>query len=84
MNVLITGGGGFIGSRLAAALLQRDPKARITLLDMGFPNGTDSRFECVEGDVASPVVIWPEVVHPAITVDGPTRERTSSSMAGTW
>lgn len=66
MNVLITGGGGFIGSRLAAALLQRDPKARITLLDMGFPAGTDSRFECVEGDVASPVVIDKAVVGGAV------------------
>ena len=66
MNVLITGGGGFIGSRLAAALLQRDPSARITLLDMGFPAGIDSRFDCVEGDVASPVVIDKAVVGGAV------------------
>ena len=66
MNVLITGGGGFIGSRLAAALLQRDPSARITLLDMGFPAGIDSRFDCVVGDVASPVVIDKAVVGGAV------------------
>ena len=66
MNVLITGGGGFIGSRLATALLQRDPSARITLLDMGFPAGTDSRFDCVVGDVASPVVIERAVAGGAV------------------
>ena len=66
MNVLITGGGGFIGSRLAAALKQRDPSTRITLLDMGFPAGTDPRFDCVEGDVASPVVIERAVVGGAV------------------
>ena len=32
MNVLITGGGGFIGSRLAEALKQRHPDARVTPL----------------------------------------------------
>ena len=66
MNVLITGGGGFIGSRLATALLQREPSARITLLDMGFPAGTDSRFDCVVGDVASPVVIERAVAGGAV------------------
>jgi len=66
MNVLITGGGGFIGSRLATALLQREPSARITLLDMGFPAGTDSRFDCVVGDMASPVVIERAVAGGAV------------------
>jgi nucleoside-diphosphate-sugar epimerase len=57
MKVLITGGGGFIGSRLAAALAARDPSAKITLLDMAFPPGLDKRFNCIAGDVASPAVI---------------------------
>jgi nucleoside-diphosphate-sugar epimerase len=57
MKALITGGGGFIGSRLAAALAARDPSAKITLLDMAFPPGLDKRFDCIAGDVASPAVI---------------------------
>ncbi len=57
MKILITGGGGFIGSRLAEALRARDPSARITLLDMAFPPGFDAKFDCIAGDVASPEVI---------------------------
>jgi D-erythronate 2-dehydrogenase len=57
MKILITGGGGFLGSRLASALQARDPAARITLLDVAFPPGLASRFQCVAGDVASPEVI---------------------------
>lgn len=66
MNILITGGGGFLGSRLAHALQQRHPEARITLLDMGFPPGVESKFECLVGDVASPVVIEKAVVGGAV------------------
>jgi len=57
MKVLISGGGGFIGSRLAAALKARDPKARITLLDVAVSPKLASQFETVVGDVASPSVI---------------------------
>ncbi len=57
MRILITGGGGFIGSRLAAALKARDPKAEITLLDMAFPSALESQFTRVTGDVASPEAI---------------------------
>jgi len=57
MKILITGGGGFIGSRLAAALKARDPAARITLLDIAFPPGLETRFNCVAGDLAAPEVI---------------------------
>lgn len=57
MNVLITGGGGFIGSRLARQLRARDPRARIRLLDMAFPPGMEQAFECVSGDISSPEVI---------------------------
>lgn len=63
MNVLITGGGGFIGSRLAAALAARDPKARITLLDVNFPPGLEGRFECIRGELPSPDVIA-KALHP--------------------
>jgi D-erythronate 2-dehydrogenase len=57
MKILITGGGGFIGSRVALALQAREPKARITLLDMAFAPGLDARFTRIAGDVASPAVI---------------------------
>jgi len=57
MRVLITGGGGFIGSRVAAALKARDPQARITLLDMAFPPQLGSQFHCIAGDVASPALL---------------------------
>ena len=57
MKILITGGGGFIGSRLAHALHARHPDARIRLLDVSFPPGLSSAFDCMTGDLASPEVI---------------------------
>jgi nucleoside-diphosphate-sugar epimerase len=57
MKALITGGGGFLGSRLALALLARDPAAKITLLDVAFPNPPDARFTSITGDLASPDVL---------------------------
>jgi nucleoside-diphosphate-sugar epimerase len=56
MKVLITGGGGFLGSRLAAAFQAKHPEAKITLLDVSFPPGLD-RFNRIAGDVASREVI---------------------------
>ena len=56
-KILITGGGGFLGSRLARALKARQPDARITLLDMAFPPGLDRDFTCVAGDVSAPDAI---------------------------
>jgi nucleoside-diphosphate-sugar epimerase len=64
MQALITGGGGFIGSRLALRLLQvgtligpdgtRQPLDAVTLLDVAFPTGVlpveDSRLHRVSGD----------------------------------
>ena len=57
MKILITGGGGFLGSRLAQALKARDPQAKITLLDVTFPPGLTQQFSCLAGDVASPEMI---------------------------
>lgn len=57
MKILITGGGGFLGSRLARALAARDPSARITLLDVAFPPGLERDFACMAGDVAARATI---------------------------
>src|SRR5512146_1023239 len=57
MKILITGGGGFIGSRLAAALRAKHRDARIRLLDVGFPPALAKSFECITGDLAAPDVI---------------------------
>ncbi|HWH46620.1 MAG TPA: D-erythronate dehydrogenase [Burkholderiales bacterium] len=67
MKAFITGGGGFLGYRLALRLLERKTLAgpdgkpatisRIKLFDAAFPPNADSRLECVKGDVADPAAI---------------------------
>jgi D-erythronate 2-dehydrogenase len=57
MKVLITGGGGFLGSRIGAAILAREPGATVTLLDVAFPPGLDPRMKTVTGDLSSPAVV---------------------------
>ena len=63
MKVLITGGAGFIGQKLAAALLARgelmgtsgaaEPIERLTLFDhVAAPGPEDSRVEVLTGDIA--------------------------------
>jgi D-erythronate 2-dehydrogenase len=59
MKILITGGGGFLGFRLARTLLARGtlggkPIASITLLDGAFPSGVENRqkVKAVIGDVS--------------------------------
>jgi nucleoside-diphosphate-sugar epimerase len=64
MQVFITGGGGFLGYRLALRLLERktlsgsDGKpasiSKIKLFDAVFPPNPDPRVECVKGDIAEP------------------------------
>ncbi|HUP29224.1 MAG TPA: D-erythronate dehydrogenase, partial [Usitatibacter sp.] len=57
VKILITGGGGFIGSRVAQALKARDASAQVTLLDQQFPPGLERQFTCMAGDVSSPAVL---------------------------
>ncbi len=69
MKVVITGGGGMLGSKLAKALLSRgrltgsDGKeasiSRLTLFDTAFPPSLpqDPRLETVTGDISAPGVL---------------------------
>jgi nucleoside-diphosphate-sugar epimerase len=63
MRVLITGGGGFLGARLAAVLLARGtlggaPVTRLTLLDERFTARPDHpRVSVVEGDITDAAVL---------------------------
>jgi nucleoside-diphosphate-sugar epimerase len=66
MNVLITGGAGFLGLQLARLLLKRgslnlDGKAvtidRLTLLDVAAPQIDDARVRVVTGDLSDPAVL---------------------------
>ena len=67
MKVFITGGGGFLGYRLALRLLERKTLAgtngkaetisQIKIMDTGFPPNPDARLMCMKGDIAEPGVI---------------------------
>jgi len=67
MKVFITGGGGFLGYRLALRLLERKtlvgPEGKpvsisqIRLFDAAFPPNPDARLQCLKGDIAEPGAI---------------------------
>ena len=66
MHIVITGGAGFIGKKLAAALLSKDgvdlpgsenkPLEKLTLFDVAAPEGLpdDPRLDIVTGSIADP------------------------------
>jgi D-erythronate 2-dehydrogenase len=67
MKVFITGGGGFLGYRLALRLQERktlsgqDGKpasiSQIKLFDAAFPPNPDPRVQCMKGDIAEPAAL---------------------------
>lgn len=67
MKVFITGGGGFLGHRLARTLMDRGtlagldgrpaPVTHVTCLDGAFPPQPDPRVRCVTGDISAPGAI---------------------------
>lgn len=69
MRVVITGGGGFLGSKLASTLLARGKLSapeggeqqisKLVLLDTGFPAHTlnDPRVQAVAGDISDPATL---------------------------
>jgi nucleoside-diphosphate-sugar epimerase len=62
VKVVITGGGGFLGLRLANALLERGALgaraiARLVLLDSAFPQGVPKGAVGVTGDISDPAIL---------------------------
>ncbi|HTQ73330.1 MAG TPA: D-erythronate dehydrogenase [Burkholderiales bacterium] len=83
MRVVITGGGGFIGARLARALLARGALdgrgiTRLVLADQAFPDfPKDARLETLAGDISDPAfaarAVTPDtaaIFHLAAVVSG--------------
>ena len=84
MRVLILGGGGFLGKRLAKELMEKGglsqgELAHLTLIDIAFPDNMpqDSRLECIAADFSEETVIRnivqnrPDVIfHLAAIVSG--------------
>ena len=78
MKVFITGGGGFLGYRLALRLLERNTLAgpdgkqtaisQIKLFDAAFAPNPDPRLQCVKGDIAELDVVKAALDHDTASV----------------
>jgi len=94
MRVLILGGGGFLGKRLASELLVNGGLAQgelshLTLMDFAFPDDMpeDSRLECIKADFSDESAIrkvlqqHPEVIfHLAAIVSGEAEKNLDLGM----
>jgi D-erythronate 2-dehydrogenase len=94
MRVVITGGGGFLGSQLSAALLTKGTLAgrdiqHITLLDAGFrAEPLDPRVSHVKGDIADREAVFhacgdaqdTTIFHLASMVSGECEERFDDAL----
>ena len=94
MHILILGGGGFLGRRLAKELLAKGGLTlgeidHITLVDIAFPEDMlqDPRLECIEADFGSEAVIknilqqQPDVIfHLAAIVSGEAEKNFELGM----
>ena len=94
MRVLILGGGGFLGRKLAKELIEsgglsQSELIHLTLLDIAFPEDTpqDSRLECIEADFSDEAAIrnilqhQPDVIfHLAAIVSGEAEKKLDVGM----
>lgn len=94
MRILILGGGGFLGRRLAKELLQNGGLAlgeldKLTVVDIDFPEAMpqDSRLELIEADIGEEVIMRtlllqsPEVIfHLAAIVSGEAEKHFDRGM----
>ena len=94
MRVLILGGGGFLGKRLAVELLEKGgldqgDLTHLTLMDFAFPDDMpeDSRLECIKADFSDEAAIrkvlqqHPDVIfHLAAIVSGEAEKNFDLGM----